>query len=237
MHGERERWRGKTRWRMDKADKLIQDTARGTRRLFRHAGGETMHRHIRHLQNECRWSLMTHWANTCRSSSLQREAQREDDEDLSSRPPRRWTCFRAVLDPELHPASVVNRCGFSSHTPIVSIRVCAFSHVRLLPRAHRSPSCLLFLYLKICFHSHCEPQECHIQQFHRQTEHTSRALHSEKNAENTHKTTPTGTSATRKPSSAGSPKNFTREPKQTVSLGLNGLAETLLDINPFQTVP
>ena len=35
------------------AEKAITASARGSRCLFHHASGEAMHRHFRHLQNEC----------------------------------------------------------------------------------------------------------------------------------------------------------------------------------------
>ena len=89
-----------------------------------------------------------------------------------------FLCLFPVTATEIR-ARNLNTCGFSSRTPIVSIGVCAFSHTTLSKLPTLSvPEDLFSQSLRTTRGPHS---------IHRQTEHTSRAVHSAENVENTHK--------------------------------------------------
>ena len=132
----------------------------------------------------------------------------------------------------------LNRCGFSSSHPDCFPSECArFSHTRLFWRAHRSPK-LLFLYLKICFHSHCEPQEGTFNSFTvRHNPHlapcTARKTQRTHTQNNTHRNISHKRAVQCKGPQRTSPANRNKQ----CPLGLNSLAKTLLDINHFKPFP
>ena len=85
-----------------KADHALQDTARGSRCLFHHAGCETMHRHLEHLEGQIE-PMFAECPTLCK---LARTVQTEH---RPSSPPWRWTCFGLL--PSGHPEFELHLLG------------------------------------------------------------------------------------------------------------------------------
>ena len=166
LHGENEHWR-RDSLAIGHAENAIQAAAGGSRCLFHHASGETLHRHFRHLQNEFRWSLRAHRTMTETALSEREKTARRwrrqfvmaaIEMDISSGSSgleaascrRRGYLFVFFFFFDLVTSAVVrarnlNRCGFSSQTLISSIRVC--TTVKMARRTFHFSTQLLFAML------------------------------------------------------------------------------------------